>query len=522
MLKINSSLTQAILEQATESIIIVNSKGTIEFSNKSATELFGYPMHELLGKSVDILLPEELKNIHENHRTGYFQSPGSPPMGQGLDLIASRKNGERFPVEISLSSIRTDTEVLAVAFIIDITKRKKAEELIKIERDRAQQYLDIAKVMFLGLDLEGKVTLINKKGCELLECKEDEIVNKNWFDTFLPQTIRNEVKSVFSELIANNIEPVEYFENPIITKNGVERIIAWHNTLLKDDQGKITGTLSSGEDITDKKRAEEETKNHQRKLIQADKMATLGILVSGVAHEINNPNNFILLNGNILTKVWKDTLPILNDYFDKNGDFIISGMPYSKAREKIGGLIDGIAEGSKRIQKIVRNLKEFSQENRGDLDEEVDLNKVVDSAIVIINNLINKSTAHFSVKYDDKLPSIKGNFQNLEQVVINLITNSCQALATKKKGITVSTNYYKDDSIIELEVRDEGTGISKENLERIMDPFFTTKREAGGTGLGLSISYNIVKDHGGEMKIKSEVGNGTSIKLIIPVNQITK
>ena len=92
-MKINSSLTQAILEQATESIIIVNSKGTIEFSNKSATELFGYPMHELLGKSVDILIPEELKNIHENHRTGYFQSPVSRPMGQGLDLIASRKNG---------------------------------------------------------------------------------------------------------------------------------------------------------------------------------------------------------------------------------------------------------------------------------------------------------------------------------------------------------------------------------------------------------------------------------------------
>lgn len=521
-MKLNSTITQTILEQVDEGILIVNSRGLVEFANHSATELFGYSSHELLGKNVEVLLPKELGQIHEKHRTSFLESPHSRPMGQGMDLTAVKKDGKQFPVEISLSPLSTDSDMLVVAFIVDITQRKKAEEQLKYEKDRAQQYLDVAKVIFLGLSSEGNVRLINEKGCELLGYKEKDIVNKNWFDRFVPEKIRGEVKSAFLQLMANNVEPVEYYENPIITKKGEERIIAWRNTVLKDDQGKITGTLSSGEDITEKKKAEEETKDHQRKLIQADKMATLGILVSGVAHEINNPNNFILLNGNILTKVWKDAVPILNEYFDKNGDFIIAGMPYSRARQKLGSLIDGISEGSQRIQKIVQNLKDFARENRGDLDEKVNLNWVVDSSIVIVNNLVKKSTNHFSVEYKEDIPSIKGNFQNLEQVVINLITNSCQALTDKEQGIFIVTNFDKKTKTVLVEVRDEGEGIPEENLQRITDPFFTTKRESGGTGLGLSISYNIIKDHGGEMKISSKPGKGTSISLVFPSNHFSK
>lgn len=251
-------------------------------------------------------------------------------------------------------------------------------------------------------------------------------------------------------------------------------------------------------------------------------MATLGILVSGVAHEINNPNNYIMLNAKILSKVWNDITPILKQYYEINGDFVLAGMPYSKAHERIAQLISGISEGAERIQKIIQSLKDFARQDRGDLDQSVDINAVVETAILIVNNLIQKSTNRFSVKYAKELPIIKGNFQQLEQVIINLITNSCQALPSKEKRITVSTSYDRDSDSIVVKVRDEGMGIPAENLKHILDPFFTTKRNSGGTGLGLSVSYSIVKDHGGDLSFTSEPGKGTTTIVKLPVSRLSR
>jgi PAS domain S-box-containing protein len=128
--------------------------------------------------------------------------------------------------------------------------------LIQRERDRLQKYLDIAAVLFLALDTDGKTTLINKKGCGILGCSEGEIIGKNWIDTFVPQRIRDEIKILFDKVIRGEMEPAEYFESPILTKNGEERMIAWHSAFLKDEKNTIAGILSSGVDITDNNKLE--------------------------------------------------------------------------------------------------------------------------------------------------------------------------------------------------------------------------------------------------------------------------
>jgi len=227
------------------------------------------------------------------------------------------------------------------------------------------------------------------------------------------------------------------------------------------------------------------------------------------------------LNGKIISKVWNDINPILKEYHEKNGEFSLAGMPYTQAYDKIDRLISGITNGSSRIQKIVESLKDFARQDKGDLNQKVDINKVVESSIFLLDNMIKKSTDHFSVEYD-KLPIIKGNFQQLEQVIINFITNSCQALENKKKCIQIITNHDRDLDCVMIKVQDEGLGIPPEYLQNIMDPFFTTKRDSEGTGLGLSISYTIAKDHGGKLKISSEEGKGTTAILILPVNQGVK
>jgi PAS domain S-box-containing protein len=154
----------------------------------------------------------------------------------------------------------------AIESIRDITDRKWTEEALKKEKDKAQRYLDVAGVMLVVIDADQTVALINKKGCNVLGYSEEEIIGKNWIDMFVPERMHSGIKSVFTKLMNGDIAPAEYFENPVLTKMGMERTIAWHNTLLTDEFNNITGTLSSGEDITERKKAEEALKQARSEL----------------------------------------------------------------------------------------------------------------------------------------------------------------------------------------------------------------------------------------------------------------
>jgi len=269
-------------------------------------------------------------------------------------------------------------------------------------------------------------------------------------------------------------------------------------------------------EIVDREQAEEIARQQQKKLFQSEKMASVGILVSGVAHEINNPNNFILLNSENLSEVWNDFVPILDKYYENHGDFVIAGLNYSEIRDEVSMIINGIKEGSERIKKIVQTLKDFARKDPGNLDQIVNLSTVIEDSITILTGLIKKSTNNFSTKIPKDLPSIRGNIQQIEQVIINLISNACHSLEDRNKEIKLSVE--KVNNSIQINILDEGVGIPSENLKYIMDPFFTTKRDTGGTGLGLSISYNIIKDHGGELIFDSIVGKGTTFSIRLPIS----
>ena len=315
-------------------------------------------------------------------------------------------------------------------------------------------------------------------------------------------------------LLGEEVKPIEH---RIIHRDGTIRWVKNQIVITKDHNGQPIAYDGLINDITELKRAEFSSFIKNRQLKQADKMASLGILVSGIAHEINNPNNFILLNVHLFSKIWKDITPILDEYYKGNGDFVIAGMLYSKAKEKIDQSLEGILIGSERIKTITKSLTEYARADSGNLNELVDTNKVVEMAILITNNLIKKSTNNFQVEYGKDIPFTKGNVQQLEQVVINLITNACQSLKDNNLGIKVITYYNSKRRKVRIKVVDEGVGIKEEDLKYIMDPFFTTKRDMGGTGLGLSVSYNIVKSHRGKLLLNSEPGKGTIAIVSLPV-----
>lgn len=290
----------------------------------------------------------------------------------------------------------------------------------------------------------------------------------------------------------------------------------WSRTLQKKVAQR---TAELAQEVTEKKQALEELRLQQDKLIQADKMTSLGILVSGVAHEINNPNGLILLNMPLLRDVYRDVEETLNTRFQEGGDYLIGGLPYSRIRGKVPLLIEEMLEGARRIKRIVDDLKDFARRDNAACMEYFDFNEVVKTAVRLVDSSIRNATSRFDAEYARALPLVRGNSQRIEQVVINLVLNACQALHDSDKGIFLATVRDREENMVVLKVRDEGVGISAEHLPHLTDPFFTTKRESGGTGLGLSVSAAIIKDHGGALTFNSVPGAGTTVTLALPAGQ---
>ncbi|MSN25778.1 MAG: transporter substrate-binding domain-containing protein [Geobacter sp.] len=294
--------------------------------------------------------------------------------------------------------------------------------------------------------------------------------------------------------------------------------VLWSRTLQKRVAQR---TAELALEVTERKRALEELRLHQDKLIQADKMASLGILVAGVAHEINNPNGLILLNMPILREVYQDAEEVLETRYHDQGDFTLGGLPYSRMRNEVPCMLEEMQEGANRIKRIVEELKDFARQDTSAATETVDFNETVKTAVRLVDSSIRAATNRFEADYAPNLPTITGNAQRIEQVVVNLILNACQALPDMDRRISLRTDYDQITDCVVMTLSDEGVGIAPEHIPHLTDPFFTTKRESGGTGLGLSVSATIVKEHNGSLEFDSNPGTGTTVTLKLPCNKRT-
>ncbi len=442
-------------------------------------------------------------------------------IGSGIYLEDVHAEIDLISKKVTLISIF----ILAVVFVLSVliirnnveaeNRRIIAEQSLRHSEERFRALAELMPEIIFEMDRDGSLLFCNKGLTEKTGYEFDEL--KDSFNSFKIFTHDNAEEIKFNTIRAMNGEDVpERIDYDIIRKDGsMFKAIIRSSPIIQD--GKCIGVRGILIDITDRLRLEQENEIQFRHLAQADKMASLGVLVSGVAHEINNPNNYIMLNGKMLLRVWDDTVPILQAYFDENGDFPLAGIPYSRAKEKIRQLIQGIPEGAERIQKIVGSLKDFARQDPGKMAKDVDMNKVVDSAVTIVSNLIKKTTNHFSMNLTDNIPLIEGNYQQLEQVLINLLTNACQSLPDTTKKLDIETVYDSSREVVMCIVKDEGSGISEDARPHIMDPFFTTKRESDGTGLGLSISYTFIREHNGTINIESEENSGTTATITLPI-----
>ena len=491
-------------------------------------------------------------------------------------------------------------------------------EQIRRERDRAEAYFDMAGTMLLAVDAKGKVSAINRKGCEILEYEEKDIIGRDWFNDFTPERMRAEARSIFKRIMKGEIGHFEYVEGfAVLSKSGKEKLVRWHNSIIKNERGKIVGILRSGEDVTERNRMEEALKEseyrfrtffedapmycfmvspegkildlnklaletlgykkdevigqplittiyapgsrekakkmfakwketgktegelniitkegmertvllsvhsvrdtggkllhsisiqsditelrrmeEERKILEqkaqlSSRLASIGELASGVAHEINNPltgvigyTQFLLDRKDIPDNI-KDDLNIIN-------------------------------EGAHRVASIVKRLLAFARQTKP-ARTPVDINSLINDILQMRAYHLQANNITVDTALDSALPITIADVGQLQQVFLNLIVNAEteMKLAHNKGKLLISTQ--KSDNTIYVSFKDNGPGIPKENLEKIFDPFFTTRDVGEGAGLGLSVCYGIVKEHNGRIWVESKPRQGATFNIELPI-----
>ena len=455
-----------------DGILVLSTSGRIRYANPQARELLG------------------------NHGVDPVGSHfGLPAMvGETNEIELERGSKDIRTVEMRVTETVWQGEPTRLVSLSDITDRKRAEQALRAEQARTQQYLDVAGVMMVAINADGIVTMINRKGCEILGYPSEHIVGRSWFEHFLPPESKQSAMEISATLLEESQNMFEYHESTILTRDGAERLITWHNAPLRSEKGRVIGHLSSGLDIT-------EHRGLEAQLRQAQKLKSIGNLAGGVAHDFNN-----LLMG-------------ISGYVDLCREDI-------KQEKPITQWLDEVSRAVESSSNLTRQLLAFAR-RQPIAPITLDLNTVIESMLKLLRRLIGEDIQLVWVPQPDLWP-IKLDPGQIDQILANLCVNARDAIGgvgtvtieTANRHLAEADRAIHPDIIsgecVQLTVSDTGCGIEPDLLDHVFEPFFSTKGVGKGTGLGLATVYGIVSQNHGHISVESEVGEGTTFRICLP------
>ncbi len=480
-------------------------------------EIFGCTREQLLGQTPFRFSPAIQPDGHNSKEKAQeiitLALQGVP---QHFDWRHIRYDGTPFDAEISLNRTELSGQMFLQAIVRDVTERKRAEKALRKERDMTQKYLDIAEVIFAIINTDQRIALMNKKGCEILEYQLEEIIGRK-VDILAPERLKKEIKNRANKVFTGKMELAEYIERPVLTKSGQERIFALHQTLLRDDEGNITGFLSSGVDITERKRVEEELRRARddleakvaertKELTQAnlrlqelDRLKSM--FIASMSHELRTPLNSVIGFSSILLDEW---MGHLNDEQKKNLSIVL------RSGQHLLALINDVIDVSKiEAGQIEPFIKDF------------DLHEVISEAATFLSKQVNQK--NLELKVESAHHMMHTDKRRLLQCLLNLISNA--AKFTEEGYVCLDARIVECSQTppcAQISVTDTGSGIKQEDLpklffsfSRIESPF---RKKVPGTGLGLYLTKKLVTEIlKGEISVKSDYGVGSTFTIKIPV-----
>ncbi|MCP4676216.1 MAG: PAS domain S-box protein [Deltaproteobacteria bacterium] len=415
--------------------------------------------------------------------------------------------GTWFQGNVAMMEIDGKPSYMATNF--DITEQKRAQQEIAANEKKYRAIFDTAGTAMISFGEDSVITIANEEWIELSGYSKEETIGKlTWVPFFSEKSLAkmkryHEMRSVDPSSVPDAYE-AEFLDRQGRVHEGIVNI-----QLVPGTQQRVASFL----DMAELKRA-------QNEMYRADKMAALGQIIAGVAHEINNPNNFIYFNLPILRKYIEAIRPLLEHHLEEEPDLKILNMPYEAFLKDVYKLLENMEHGSQRITGIVSELKNYIRSDEVQDMKVERIDKVINQVMALIGKQVRKMVKQFDVEVAEGLAPTKMNPGKIEQVLINLVINAGQAADKDDSWVKLEARPAKDDNgFIEILVEDNGAGVPKENLEQIFEPFFTSKSREAGTGLGLSISHQIIQDHGGTICVDSELGEGTRFTIRLPAHR---
>jgi len=477
MLLIPDETFRLLVESVPNGIIITDKSGKIIFINSETEKIFGYSRYQLIGKTVEKLMPENYRKKHVGYRGNFTKSPATRPMGKGMDLYAVRSNGERFPVEIGLNYVDSESGRLVISTIVDITERRNTEKLLNDREFRLRQIMDNTSDAIIVFDESGLIETLNTEAVKLFCGNGKETIDVIW------EIITPENRENFSYKLKKVSEGkrITDYETERLTKDG-RRITVSISLVAMNEGEKFIETIR---DISDRVAM-------RNKIVELEKAQIIGKMAEGFAHHMGTPLASMLLRVQML----KEDMPELPDCED--------------VRDKLNSIERQILYGQKVIQRLLRFVgrprNEKSLENISILLEE---------AVEMIKPLLKKKKIRIKTEIEENL-YILGDTNLIQLVFSDIMMNAADAMADGGL-LTIEAFWSEKRDYITVEIKDSGTGISKETIPHVFEPFFTTKPAGKGTGLGLSVAKRIVQNHGGEITLNSKQGIGTSVIIKFPM-----
>jgi len=498
---------QLVVESAPNGILLTSEDGTITLANATLERIFGYGHGELIGHSVDILVPDKFKSSHIDHRRSFFSSPVSRPMGAGREFLARKKDGTEISVEIGLAPLRTSTGIHVLATIVDISARKVLDELLREKDALNQAVLDSLTAEVAVLDHIGQITAVNTAWRQFGLTVAGETTPISPGHNYLV-SLKNAAHG--GDTTAQNaLEGIEAVRTGARDRFSFEYLCQtptesrWFAMTVMPLHGPWDGLVVTHEEISARKQAEQEREHLLTQTQHLQKMQAIGTLAGGIAHEFNNSLTAVLGFSELALKA------ISKDH-------------------KVRRHLDQIIAAGRKSRDLVHQLLTFSQQGRH-LKRPLSLHILVKESLKLLRPLV-PSWIHLNERIHVPTQPVSADSSQMHQMLLNLVENALCAMQKTGGTMTVALEEtqvaqlrvgpqarLEPGAYARLIVQDTGEGMRPDIQERIFDPFFTTKDLGTGRGMGLAIVHGIITAHGGSIFVDSAPGTGTTIEVYLPI-----